>query len=378
MNIEKQRAKWRAYYHKNGEKYRQSARERARVQRATHQETPEEAEARRAYHNNYYRTKLSPKYANERKAKREQDLAAIIPVSESSKFQLKMIVIGLLAHRHKERLARRREWKQKRYGYSPRKPAKLKPIKTPKLPLTPEEVAIKKQLALARRRQYRNQPEVLARINAKKREQSKLALLEAANDPVKLEALRDKRRTAGRRWIERMKAERPEDYKAYVKRQTAKELNRRAIDPQRKLATILRTKVYVAVRRQQRGLKTSDTLTLLGCSVAQFMAHIESLWKPGMTWENFGKGRDKWVLDHIRPVASWDLTKPENQAAAFHFSNVQPLWFLENCRKSSHHEGRKWLHSDHALLPPPFVAQSANATILCNGLPKSCRTPPYG
>jgi hypothetical protein len=49
-----------------------------------------------------------------------------------------------------------------------------------------------------------------------------------------------------------------------------------------------------------------------------------------MTWEN----RSKWHVDHIRPCASFNLFDPAQQAACFHFSNLQPLWAADNIRKS--------------------------------------------
>ena len=41
--------------------------------------------------------------------------------------------------------------------------------------------------------------------------------------------------------------------------------------------------------------KTSKTFDLLGCNITQFIKHLESQFKPGMTWENYGK---VWHVDH--------------------------------------------------------------------------------
>ena len=69
-------------------------------------------------------------------------------------------------------------------------------------------------------------------------------------------------------------------------------------------------------------VKDSTTLDLLGCDAAFAKEHLEKQFTEGMTWENYGD----WDIDHIRPCASFDLTDPEQQREAFHFSNLQPLW----------------------------------------------------
>ena len=45
-----------------------------------------------------------------------------------------------------------------------------------------------------------------------------------------------------------------------------------------------------------------------------------------MTKENHGL----WHVDHIIPCASFDLSKPEEQARCFHYSNLQALWSRED------------------------------------------------
>ena len=52
--------------------------------------------------------------------------------------------------------------------------------------------------------------------------------------------------------------------------------------------------------------------------------------KVGMSWDNYGK----WEIDHIRPCASFDLSKPEEQYKCFNYMNLQPLWEKENQTKT--------------------------------------------
>jgi hypothetical protein len=50
-----------------------------------------------------------------------------------------------------------------------------------------------------------------------------------------------------------------------------------------------------------------------------------------MSWENYG--RKGWEIDHVRPCASFDLTRHEEVLACFHYTNLRPLWSVDNKRK---------------------------------------------
>ena len=66
----------------------------------------------------------------------------------------------------------------------------------------------------------------------------------------------------------------------------------------------------------------------LGCSFKEYKSYLEEKFKPGMTWNNMGK--NGWEIDHIVPLARFDLSKINNQMKAFHYTNTQPLWSIEN------------------------------------------------
>ena len=52
-----------------------------------------------------------------------------------------------------------------------------------------------------------------------------------------------------------------------------------------------------------------------------------------MSWENYGYYG--WHIDHIIPCSKFDLSKLEEQKKCFHFTNLQPLWALDNIKKSN-------------------------------------------
>jgi hypothetical protein len=84
-----------------------------------------------------------------------------------------------------------------------------------------------------------------------------------------------------------------------------------------------------------KNIKLSHTTELIGCFIPELRRHIERQFKIGMTWDNYN--RNGWHIDHIRPCASFDLSKLEEQKKCFHFTNLQPLWAGENLKKGSNY-----------------------------------------
>lgn len=83
--------------------------------------------------------------------------------------------------------------------------------------------------------------------------------------------------------------------------------------------------------RAAKGSKSDTTANLIGCDITVLRIHLESLFQSDMTWDNYGK----WHIDHIIPCASFDLTKSEDQRKCFHYTNLQPLWAIDNLKKSA-------------------------------------------
>ena len=80
--------------------------------------------------------------------------------------------------------------------------------------------------------------------------------------------------------------------------------------------------------------KDKPTKEFLGCSMEALKIYLENQFSTGMSWDNYGK----WHLDHIKPCCIFDLTDIEQQKICFHYTNLQPLWAIDNIKK-----GRKIL-----------------------------------
>jgi len=98
--------------------------------------------------------------------------------------------------------------------------------------------------------------------------------------------------------------------------------------PENRLASNLRCRIRQALVRNS---KTDSTKELVGCSFSKLKEWLEFWMKPGMTWENYGD----WHVDHKKPCASFDLSKPEEQKRCFHYTNLEPLWAKDNLSKGA-------------------------------------------
>jgi len=106
---------------------------------------------------------------------------------------------------------------------------------------------------------------------------------------------------------------------------------RYARDPNAKLASLIRGRIQKALISFY---KSSSSIELLGCSINECRKYLESKFLKGMSWKNTGE----WHIDHIVPISSFDLNKPEEQAKCFHYTNLQPLWAIDNLKKGAKYE----------------------------------------
>lgn len=109
-------------------------------------------------------------------------------------------------------------------------------------------------------------------------------------------------------------------------------------NPNFKVAILTRNRIRVAVSKCLAE-KSDKTINLLGCSASHYVSHIESTWEEGMTWDNHGiheqNGPKRWQIDHIIPVSSFNLLTKSGQRKAFHWSNTQAMWAVDNIRKGN-------------------------------------------
>lgn len=85
----------------------------------------------------------------------------------------------------------------------------------------------------------------------------------------------------------------------------------------------------------KHGHKKGSAVKDLGCSISEFKLYLESKFVMGMTWNNYGRTNGCWQIDHILPLTKFDLTDREQLLRACHYTNLQPLWKIDNIKKGN-------------------------------------------
>lgn len=106
--------------------------------------------------------------------------------------------------------------------------------------------------------------------------------------------------------------------------------NRRANNPIARMANSMRRSIRRYLDAGQKGEMSS--FEIIGCSKDDLRKHLESKFKHGMTWGNYGK---HWHIDHIVPLIS--AKSADDVKRLCHWTNLQPLTAFENISK-----GSKW------------------------------------
>jgi len=119
--------------------------------------------------------------------------------------------------------------------------------------------------------------------------------------------------------------------------------------PYRRLRVMMSKALRDALRKRHKGnRKNASIMKYTGCTIHQLVEQFERQFSEGMNWSNhstFG-----WHIDHIIPLARFDLTKEEHRHVALHHTNLRPLWWEENGKKSD--------QIIHAIIPPALLLKA--------------------
>lgn len=112
-------------------------------------------------------------------------------------------------------------------------------------------------------------------------------------------------------------------------RKTKREyIKKRMEDPIFKMKFNVRSLIRNSLKRKFTE-KSKKTIEILGCSFEEFKIHLENQFDEKMNWDNYGT---YWEIDHIKPIS---ISNTEEELYELnHFTNLKPLYWLDNILKS--------------------------------------------
>ena len=101
----------------------------------------------------------------------------------------------------------------------------------------------------------------------------------------------------------------------------------------------IRTAIWFALKHNKAGRHWED---LVGYTLQDLVKHLESLFKPWMNLDNWGRveiGKKKWNIDHIKPQSLFKYKTAEDLGfkECWALENLQPLEAVANVRKFNHY-----------------------------------------
>lgn len=109
-------------------------------------------------------------------------------------------------------------------------------------------------------------------------------------------------------------------------------------DVQYRLSRVIRSRLNTLIRKDTPNKKLGSAIGALGCSLDYLKKYLEEKFyfdknsNQFLSWDNYGT---VWHIDHIRPLASFNLSNEKEFLEAFHYTNLQPLSAIENISKGA-------------------------------------------
>lgn len=131
---------------------------------------------------------------------------------------------------------------------------------------------------------------------------------------------------------EQMRAYNKANMEKILKYQSEYKKNKLKTDPLYRLEGMLRRMINSYMRKGGWS-KKSKINQIVGLSYEEYVKYIESTWTKGMSWENYGRHKDCWNIDHI--IAPVNSETEEEILAKFHYTNTRAIWHVDNVKKSN-------------------------------------------
>jgi hypothetical protein len=106
-------------------------------------------------------------------------------------------------------------------------------------------------------------------------------------------------------------------------------------DPKNRIHKMVSSNVYHSLKKIGISKNNQKVFTMVNFSLQELMDHLEFLFQPGMTWDNYGKYG--WEVDHIIPRSFFEFTEIDSLGfkVCWSLENLQPLWMVDNIKKGN-------------------------------------------
>jgi hypothetical protein len=104
---------------------------------------------------------------------------------------------------------------------------------------------------------------------------------------------------------------------------------RRRVDEAFRVSESLKVRVHEVLKEY----KDTSSSSLIGCTKQHIKAWLEYQFNryPDISWNNYA---EYWHIDHVIPIAFFDITCKEHQRICFHWTNLRPYPKKDNIIKS--------------------------------------------
>ena len=170
--------------------------------------------------------------------------------------------------------------------------------------------------------------------------------------------VRDKRREDWKRWYQKNKAKRqeysrewywknkdkinekynkyykeiyyPKNKEGKIKQKNKLSYKKNMLNPKFRLQASIRQQIYFSLKSKKKGRHWED---LVGYTLNKLIQRLECQFKPGMSWNNYGK----WHIHHKKPQALFNFASAEDKEFknCWLLCNLQPLWATENISRGN-------------------------------------------
>ena len=104
-------------------------------------------------------------------------------------------------------------------------------------------------------------------------------------------------------------------------------------NPQYRISKVMSNRINSSIRDKNY----SKWINFVDYSIEDLMKHLESKFEVGMSWDNHGRGKDKWHIDHIKPVSyfTFESYQDEQFKECWSLNNLTPKWETDNLKKGN-------------------------------------------